>query len=86
MCAPKHISAKNHLFKAQVSCFAKHLETAETKVDLEFLVHSPFLNIFLILPLPHAVINKMKVGDFESTFDPSKIILIFSMVELVISN
>lgn len=85
MWADKHISAKDHLFKTQVSCFAKHLERAETKVGLEVLVHSKFLNIFLFFP-HHAVINKIKVEDFESSFDPGKIILIFSMLELLTSN
>lgn len=84
LCADKHISAKDHSFKTQVSCFAKHLERAETKAGLEFLVHSQFLNI--LTPPPPAVINKMKVKDFESSFGPTKIILIFSILELLISN
>lgn len=66
-----------------MSCFAKHLETAETEVGLEFLVHNQFLNIFGFCP--HAVINKMEVDDFESSFDPKQIILIFSRFELLIS-
>lgn len=83
MCAVKYISAKDNLFKTQVSSFAKHLETTETKVGLEILVCN-FSKVFSFFP--HAFINKMKVEDFESSFEPSKITLIFSVLELLISN
>lgn len=75
MCAAEHIWAKDHLLETQVNCFTKHLEIAKTKVGLEFFsAKKQFLNS----PLPPPPISKMKVEDFESSFDLSKNILIFS--------
>lgn len=36
VCAAEHIWAKDRLLETQVNCFAKHPETAKTKVGLEF--------------------------------------------------